>query len=148
MSRNVVVTSQPLKYDQIIAIGPHMLHSDEPSDIGGQDAGPNAQELLMASLGACASITVQMYAERRQWPLQGVQVALSYARVLLEGPTDSGASVGMVDRIEMEIALSGNLSTEQRERLLEIANRCPVHRMLTSHVQTNAKLVALVSPPR
>jgi putative redox protein len=145
MSRNVVVTSQPLKYDQTIAIGPHILHSDEPSDIGGKDAGPNAQELLMASLGACASITVQMYAERKQWPLEGVRIALSYARVIAEGPTDSGASVGMVDRIEVELVLSGNLSAEQRNRLLEIANHCPVHRMLTSHVETNITLLAPVS---
>ena len=113
--------SEPLKYPQNITIGPHILQSDEPAELGGNDAGPNANELLMASLGACATITVQMYAERNQWPLQGVQAALSYSRVFAENTAESGAKIAMVDQIEMEISLTGDLSEEQQRRLFDVA---------------------------
>jgi putative redox protein len=148
MPRNVSVNSGPLKYAQNIAVGPHAFQSDEPSDVGGNDAGPNAHELLMAALGACANITVQMYAQRHQWPLQGVHAAVSYARVLAENPADSDAKIGMVERIEIKISFVGDLSEEQQSRLLEIATRCPVHRMLVSQVQIQTKLLVPASPPQ
>jgi putative redox protein len=141
MPRNVSVSSGPVKYAQNITVGPHVFQSDEPVDIGGNDAGPNPQELLMASLGACATTTVQMYAERKQWPLQGVLAALSYAKVLAEDNTGSGAKIAMVDQIEMGIALTGNLSAEQQQRLFDVAGRCPIHRMLVSHIQIQTKLL-------
>jgi putative redox protein len=106
-----------------------------------------SEELLMASLGACASITVQMYAERKQWHLQGVRVTVPYARVLAEGTVESGAKVRMVDQLEMEISFIGDLSKEQRDRLFEIANRCPIHRMLVSQVRIHATLRAPSSSP-
>jgi putative redox protein len=134
MARNVPCKFRTLKYAQTVSVGSHVFQSDEPADVGGNDMGPNAQELLMASLGACANITVQMYAERHQWPLKGVQAALSYARVLAENPADSDAKIGMVDQIEVEISFAGDRSEEQQQRLLEIAQRCPVHRMLVSQV--------------
>ncbi|WP_158791398.1 OsmC family protein [Granulicella sp. L60] len=142
MSRDVFVKSESQKYAQNITIGPHVLQSDEPVEIGGNDAGPNANELLMASLGACATITVQMYAERNQWPLQRVQAALSYSKVLAENTAESGAKIAMVDQIEMEISLTGDLSDEQQRRLFDIAGRCPIHRMLVSHIQIQTKLLA------
>jgi putative redox protein len=141
MARNVSVKSGLVKYAQTISVGPHNFQADEPSDIGGKDAGPNADELLMASLGACASITVQMYAERKQWPLQGVQIEVSYARVLAEDSSASGAKIAMVDQLEMVISFAGDLSEEQRNRLFEIANRCPIHRMLVSQVQIHSRLI-------
>lgn len=141
MARNISVSSGPVNYAQSISVGPHKLQSDEPSDIGGKDTGPNPEELLMASLGACAAITVQMYAERHQWPLKSVRATLSHARVLAENPADSVAKIGMVDQLEMEVSLVGDLSAEQRSRLFEIANRCPIHRMLTSGVKTRSKLL-------
>jgi putative redox protein len=101
----------------------------------------------MAALGACANITVQMYAERKQWPLQGVQAAVSYASVRAENPADSHAKDGMLDLIDVEIALAGDLSEEQQRRLLEIANKCPVHRLLVSGVQVNTRLLVPASPP-
>ena len=146
MSRNVSVSSGPVKYAQNITVGPHVFQSDEPAGIGGNDAGPNPQELLMASLGACATTTVQMYAERKQWPLQGVQAALSYAKVLAEDNTGSGAKIAMVDQIEMGISLTGDLSEEQQQRLFDVAGRCPVHRMLVSHIQIQTKLL-IPNPP-
>lgn len=148
MPRNVSVNSGPLKYAQNIAVGPHAFQSDEPSDVGGNDAGPNAHELLMASLGACANITVQMYAQRHQWPLQGVHAAVSYARVPVENPPDSDAKIGMADRIEMKISFVGDLSEEQQSRLLVIATRYPVHRMLVSQVQIQTKPLVPASPPQ
>jgi putative redox protein len=141
MHRNVSVSSGPMKYVQKLCVGPHLFQGDESADIGGNDAGPDPYELLMASLGACANITVQMYAERHHWPLKGVQSTVSYARVLAENPPGSDVKVGMVDRIELEISFAGDLSPEQKERLLEIAGRCPVHRMLTSSVQVCTRLM-------
>ncbi len=145
MPRNVSVTSGPLRYAQSVSIGPHVLQSDEPTDIDGNDAGPNPHELLMASLGACTNITVQMYAQRHQYPLKGVQAALSYAKVLAENPPDSDAKFGMVDRIQVDISFEGNLSAEQRGRLLEISQKCPVHKMLVPQVQIQMRLLDPVS---
>ena len=142
MLRNVTVKFGPLRYAQNISVGSHVFQSDEPTDIGGNDAGPEAHELLMAALGACANITVQMYAERKQWPLQGVQISLSHARVHAEDCAQCDTKAGMVDRIEVEISFTGDLSEEQQRRLLEIADKCPVHRTLVSQTQIDTKLVA------
>ena len=108
MPRNVSVNSGPLKYAQTVSVGPYVFDSDEPTDVGGNDTGPNPQELLMASLGACANTTVQMYAERHQWSLEGVQATVSHARVLAEDPADSDAKIEMVGRIQIEISFTGN----------------------------------------
>ena len=142
MARNVSVSSGPLKYAQGVSIGSHVFQADEPVDVGGGDIGPNPQELLMAALGACTSITVQMYAERKQWNLQSVHIDVAYERVLAADNTASGATAGMVDQLEMQVSLVGDLSDDQRNRLFEIANRCPIHRMLTTQVQIQARLVA------
>ena len=140
MSRNVSVDAGPLRYAQTISVGPHVLQADEPVEVGGNDAGPNPYELLLAALGSCASITVRMYSERKQWPLQGVHVGLSWARVHAEDCAEFDTEVRMVDGIEMEISFLGDLSDDQRQRLLEIANKCPVHRTLSSQVQIRARL--------
>ena len=140
MPRSVHVSSGTSRYDQIISVGPHMLQADEPNEFGGNDAGPNPYELLLAALGACTSMTVKMYAERKQWPLQGVQVGLSYARIHAEDCAECETKVGMVDRIELEISFTGDLSEEQRHKLLEIANKCPVHRTLVSRAQIDTRL--------
>ncbi len=140
MPRSVRVNSGPSRYGQIISVGPHVLQADEPSDYGGDDAGPNPYELLLAALGACTSMTVRMYAERKQWPLQGVQVSLSYARVHAEDCAECETKVGMVDRIEVGISFTGDLSEEQQSKLLEIANKCPVHRTMVSRAQIDTRL--------
>ena len=146
MPRIVSVNSGPLQYGQTISIGPHVLHADEPNEFGGNDTGPNPYELLLAALGACTSMTVRMYAERKQWPLLEVQVSLSHARVHAEDCAECDTKVGMVDGIELGISLVGDLSEDQRLRLLEIANKCPVHRTLVSQVQIDAKLLTAGSP--
>ena len=144
MPRNVSVNSGPVRFVQNISVGPHAFQADEPTANGGNDAGPESRELLLAALGACASITVQMYADRKQWPLEGVQVHLLYVTVSSEGQSD--AKTGTANAIEMGISLSGNLTEDQRRRLLEIAGRCPVHRILTSQVEIRANLLTPSSP--
>jgi putative redox protein len=144
MSRNVCVNSGSMRFVQNISIGAHAFQADEPSEHAGNDAGPNPHELLLAALGACASITVQMYADRKQWPVEGVHVSLSYVKVPAEGQPD--AKTGMVDGIEMGISCSGDLSPDQQRRLLEIAGRCPVHRMLTSQMQIYTRGLVPSSP--
>jgi len=146
--RSVVVNAGPSGYVQNMSIGPHLLQADEPSDYGGHDSGPNPYELLLAALGACTSITVRMYAARKQWPLHGVQVRLTHSRIHAEDCAECETKKGMIDRIETEISFIGDLSEAQRHRLLEIANKCPVHRTLVSEVQIRTRLTeAGVSPP-
>jgi uncharacterized OsmC-like protein len=139
---NVRVDGGRQRYVQRITVGSHTLLADEPGDVGGADAGPNPYELLLAALGACAGITVQMYAERKQWPLEGVHVALSWARVHAEDCGECDTEVRMVDGIEMVVSFSGNLSDDERRRLTEIANKCPVHRTLSSPIQIHTGLRA------
>jgi uncharacterized OsmC-like protein len=134
VSRDVTIDAGKPRFLQNISVGPHSLHADEPVAVGGHDAGANPYELLLAALGSCASITVRMYAERKQWPLEGVHIELSWARIHAEDCADCDSNLQMVDGIEMELAFLGDLSEGQRLRLLEIANRCPVHRTLSAQV--------------
>jgi putative redox protein len=139
---NVHVEGRRLRYVQKITVGSHVLLADEPEDVGGADAGPNPYELLLAALGTCAGITVQMYADRKQWPLEEVHVVLSWARVHAEDCGECDTEVKMVDGIEMEVSFSGDLSEVQRRRLTEIAGKCPVHRTLSSPIQIHTGLRA------
>jgi putative redox protein len=141
MLRNIFVNSGSLRFVQNISVGPHVFQADEPTENGGKDAGPDPFELVLAALGACASITVQMYADRKQWPLEGVHAVLSYAKVPAEDRADTDTKVDMVDGIEMGMSFDGNLSEEQQLRLLEIAGRCPIHRLLSSPVPIQTKLL-------
>ncbi len=140
MSRSVVVEAGKLRYAQKISVGPHLLQGDEPVSAGGSDVGPNPYELLLAALGSCTSMTVRMYADRRQWPLEGVHIELSYARVHAEDCTACDQELKLVDGIEMELSFFGELSESQRQRLTEIANKCPVHRTLESPIPIRARL--------
>lgn len=135
MDYKVIVTERGAgRFQQEILIGErHRLIADEPVAVGGDDAGPAPFDFLMASLGACTSMTVRMYAERKEWPLRKVQVALRFDRT--EG--DDGRRV---DRIERLIILEGDLSPEQRQRLLEIANKCPTHRVLQEPLRIDSRL--------
>jgi putative redox protein len=148
MPRNVSVNSGSLRFVQNISVGPHVFQGDEPSENGGKDAGPDPFELLLAALGACAGITVQMYADRKQWPLEGVHVILSYVKVPAEDRADADTKMGLVDGIEMGISFDGDLSEDQQRRLLEIAGKCPIHRLLTSPIPIHTKLLVPSSLPR
>jgi uncharacterized OsmC-like protein len=137
----VVVRGNAAGFSQAIRAGLHELASDEPLDEGGADTGPSPYELLAAALGACTSMTLGMYARRKQWPLDDVQVQLRHSRIYAEDCADCDTKEGMLDRIDRDIELTGNLTPEQRARLLEIADQCPVHRTLTRGMQIHTRLV-------
>jgi putative redox protein len=118
------------RYAQVIYDGKHRLTADEPVAEGGLDTGPSPYRLLLAALGACTSITLRMYAERKKWPLRHVAVRLRHGKSHAKDSAGAEKKGGKIDRIEREIELSGDLTDEQRRRLLEIANKCPVHQTL------------------
>ena len=115
-------------------MGRHRFLADEPAGVGGLDSGPGPYDLVLAGLGACTAMTLRLYAERKALPLERVTVELSHSRVHAADCETCETKEGMIDRIERAIALRGNLDPQQRERLLEIADKCPVHRTLTSEV--------------
>src|SRR5260221_618828 len=141
MSRTVVVNSERKGLLQTIRIGQHQIQSDEPADLG-NDLGPNPYELLLAALGACTSMTLRMYADRRQWPLESVQVRLGHSRIHAEDCAVCDTKEGLVDQIDLEISLVGSLSESQRQRLMEIADHCPVHRTMLGEIQIRMSLSA------
>src|SRR5918995_182899 len=127
--REVVVRGNAQGFTQEIAVGPHQLTADEPKDMGGDDEGPTPYDLLLAALGSCTSITVTMYAQRKGWPLQDVTVRLRHSRIHAEDCAECESKEGKIDHIELEIRLEVPLlSGEQRTKLLQIAEKCPVHR--------------------
>jgi putative redox protein len=131
MSHDVVVTEVGGGLAQEIRAGRHVLRSDEPVSSGGTDTGPDPYALLLAALGSCTSMTLRLYARKKAWPLEGVSVALSHERIHEKDCEDCETKAdARISRITREITLTGALSPEQRARLLEIAERCPVHRTL------------------
>jgi len=138
---NVIVRGDATGLAQEIETGRHRLVADEPVEAGGTDTGPSPYELLLAALGACTSMTLSMYARRKQWPLERVTVRLRHDKIHAKDCAECETKEGMLDRIEREISLTGPLDAEQRERLLAIANRCPVHRTLVSEVDIRTRLV-------
>lgn len=138
--REVVVHGGATGFAQEIAVGAHRFPADEPVAVGGSDTGPGPYDLLLSALGACTSMTVSMYARRKQWPLKAVTVRLRHSRVHAADCANCETKDGMLDHIEREVGLDGELSEEQRTRLLEIANKCPVHRTLTSEISISTRL--------
>ncbi len=122
------------KFQQSSAIGPHRLTADEPIAAGGLDSGPGPYDLLLAALGACTSMTLRLYAEHKKLPLVRTSVALSHSKIHAQDCEECETKEGKIDRIDRVLTLDGDLSDEQRARLVEIADKCPVHRTLTSEV--------------
>jgi putative redox protein len=117
---------------QEIFFDSHRLSADEPAESGGTDRGPDPYDLLLASLGACTSITITMYAQREGLPLRGISTRLQHSRIHADDCAECETEEEQIDRIELNIELDGPLSDEQRSKLLEIAERCPIHQTLTS----------------
>jgi uncharacterized OsmC-like protein len=132
--RSVVVRGSGAGFAQEVAVGPHRMAADEPVSVGGTETGPTPYDFLLAALGACTSITVGMYARRKGWLLEKVSVNLRHSKIHASDCADCETKEGMLDRIELDLHLSGSLTNEQRSKLLEIANKCPVHRTLTSEI--------------
>ena len=136
----VVVQGGASGLAQDIVAGSHRLTSDEPVGAGGAGSGPTPYDFLLAALGACTSMTVAMYARRKGWPLQHVVVRLRHSRTHAADCTACETQDAKLDVVDREIELTGSLNVEQRERLLWIANRCPVHRTLTSDIDIRTTL--------
>ena len=128
------------RLSQEIRAGRHVLRADEPASVGGNDSGPTPYDYLLAALGACTSMTIRMYANHKQWPLDKVTVQLKHDKVHAEDCADCETREGKVDEIERRIGLEGALDDTQRERLLEIAEKCPVHRTLHSEIKVRSRL--------
>src|SRR6202045_1846734 len=141
MSRAVAVIGGPSGLRQAVSVGPHHLLADEPKTSGGSDAGPDPYELLLSALGSCTNMTLRMYADRKKWPLQEIRVALTHSKNYANDCVNCEQPAAKLDRIERRITLIGELSGEQRQRLLEIANRCPVHKSLTLGIDIQTELV-------
>lgn len=127
-------------FRQAIEIGRHQLVGDEPTKLGGEDAGPNPYDYLLAALGSCTSMTLSLYARKRGWPLEAVRVRLRHAKIHAEDCEQCETKTGMVDRIEREITLIGTLDEAQRASLLSVADRCPVHKTLKSEIAIVSRL--------
>lgn len=118
-------------YTEITASG-HILAADEPESLGGTDRGPNPYDFLLGALGSCTAMTLRLYANRKNWSLDSVTVRLEHGKIYADDCANSETETGKIDHIEREIEMEGDLTGEQREKLLDIADKCPVHRTLTS----------------
>jgi uncharacterized OsmC-like protein len=130
----VIVRGSAAGFAQEILAGSHKLTGDEPIAAGGTDTGPSPYDFLLAALGSCTSMTVAMYARRKGWPLEEVTVRLRHTRIHAADCAECETKEGLLDRIDRDLHFIGPLTAEQRSRLLEIANKCPVHRTLTSEI--------------
>ncbi|MBL29523.1 MAG: osmotically inducible protein C [Rhodospirillaceae bacterium] len=136
----VVAETREGTFPQVIAAGPHRLRADEPESYGGFDSGPTPYGLLLAGLGACTSMTMRLYANRKEWPVERFSVRLRHENIHAEDCEDCESREGMVALIEREITIEGDLDDEQRASLMRIADRCPVHRTLTHEIRIRTHL--------
>jgi putative redox protein len=125
-----VVRIERDNYRTEVRAGGHALITDEPVALGGTNSGPTPYDLLIGGLGACTAITIRMYADRKGWPVEAVEVRLTHRKVPADQVDCEWTKSGKVDVIDREVTLFGELDESQRARLLEIANRCPVHRTI------------------
>ena len=140
--RQVVVTeTRASKFQQQIVLGPHRLIADEPASIGGEDTGPGPYDLLLSALGACTAMTMRLYADRKALPMDRVSVTLNHKKIYAKDCEECETKDGMLDQIERNISIAGQLDAEQRAKLMEIADKCPVHRTLTSEIRIVTKAV-------
>ncbi|NSL86483.1 OsmC family protein [Chitinophaga sp. Mgbs1] len=131
MDEEVKVSISGIPYQVSVSARDHRWLADEPTDISGGDTGPNPGELLLSSLGSCTAITLTMYAQRKKWPLEGVEIDLRFNSAAKPDPKTTV--------IDYDIRFIGNLTDEQRARLMEISHSCPIHKVLTNPVIINAK---------
>jgi uncharacterized OsmC-like protein len=138
---HVVVRGGAANFQQEITAGKHHFVADEPVNVGGGDLAPDPYDYLLASLGVCTSMTVGFYARRNHLPLENVTVSLWHSRIHATDCEECDTKQGMVDRIDVEVELTGSLTSEQHAKLMEIAAKCPVHRTLTSEINIRLREV-------
>ena len=136
----LVTETRQGKFQQRVAIGAHRLVVDEPVDAGGMDSGPTPYDLVVAGLGACTAMTLRLYADAKGIPLERVSVALMHMKTYASDCAECETSEGKIDRIERVVTLDGDLDDAMRAKLLEIANKCPVHRTLQSELWIPTRL--------
>jgi uncharacterized OsmC-like protein/pimeloyl-ACP methyl ester carboxylesterase len=142
MPRQVVVReTRNGKFQQAVSVGPHGMTADEPKAAGGDDTGPGPYDFLLAGLGACTSMTMRMYADLKKLPMDRVTVTLRHSKIHAQDCEECETRDGKLDQIERVIGIEGTLDAEQRKRLMEIADKCPVHRTLTSEIRIVTKAV-------
>ncbi len=130
----VTVETADGKFQQKVNAGQHELLADEPVSFGGTDTGPTPYDYLLTALGSCTSMTIKMYADRKDWPLELVHIELEHSREHVGDCSDCSNDENRIDVIDRSITLMGDSSNEQRARLMEIADRCPVHRTLENRI--------------
>jgi putative redox protein len=138
---HVTVHGTAAGFAQEIEIGSHELYADEPVSFGGTESGPSPYDLLLAALGSCTSMTIGFYARKRRWPLENITVSLRHSRIHAADCEECETKEGKIDRIELDIQLTGSLTAEQRAKLIEIAGKCPVHQTLTSEINIKTRAV-------
>jgi putative redox protein len=131
---HIVVHGGAENFQQEVTAGKHRLVADESVNVGGGDAGPDPYDYLLAALGVCTSMTVGFYARRNKWPLENITVSLWHSRIHAKDCEECQTKEGMLDRIDVEVQLTGPLTPEQHAKLMEVAAKCPVHRTLTSEI--------------
>ena len=131
---DVVVRGNASEFHQEVVAGKHHLRADEPESYGGKDQAPGPYEYLLIALGTCTSMTVGLYARRKDIPLESITVSLRHSRIHAKDCEECETKSGMLDRIDAQIELTGALTAEQHERLMAVAAKCPVHRTLKSEI--------------
>jgi putative redox protein len=144
---DVVVRGNANGFLQEVVSGKHHLRADEPVSAGGGDAAPGPYDYLLIALGVCTSMTVGLYARRKEFPLENITVSLRHSRIHAEDCEECETKGGMLDRIDVEVELTGSLSAEQHAKLMEIAAICPVHRTLTSEINIRLRSARKSSAP-
>jgi len=138
---HVIVHGKAAGFAQEVKIDSHELYADEPASYGGTDTGPSPYDLLLAALGSCTSMTIGLYARKQIWPLESITVSLRHSKIHAIDCEECETKEGRIDRIELDIQLTGSLTDEQRTKLIEIAGKCPVHQTLTSEINIKTRLI-------
>ena len=123
-----------------IAAAGHALIADEPAGVGGSDEGPSPYDLLSAALASCTTMTLKMYASRKDWPVRSITADVSHGRIHAKDCEDCSTTEGRIDVFHRRISIDGDIDDDQRQRMLEIADKCPVHRTLHNEIKVRTEL--------